>query len=474
MSSEIREIVRGKRILASELRTKEWEDTRMAGWVHERAFVMAGVVDVEILQGYRDVAARYAGGEYNAQDARRAMREVLATAEYVAEPALGGTIKDLSSVARMNVVLEMNTAAASGYKEYLEGLGNVDYPGLELYRAGVAAKPRDWEARWAEAAARVGYVGVARSRAWLALRNSPVWAELSRWGSPYPPFDYNSKMGVLEVSWDECEAAGLVASELATVANEQPSSFNAGVEMRPSVTSRDLADKLSSVLDGVAKVEWEGGTPVVKFVDRNGSQPYSAKELVDVWASKPPRAGGQRAMFTNYQEEALKRWVENSSDFVLYDGQEKPGAGLDMVQDMNMLVRRLEPMSVTNPNTPVYRGMGIKESDLNDILDKGLYKTRTNRVAESWTTSEGAARSYASAWEGSESRVNVILQLEESGEMKNIQPLVRHVRKAGGVSYPDVGSPPEIDNEVLGLPGKQYKVKKTKRDGNTMYITLAL
>lgn len=47
----------------------------------------------------------------------------------------------------------------------------------------------------------------------VALKTSPIWVELSRFGYPYPPFDFNSGMWVRPVSDDDCEALGLLADE---------------------------------------------------------------------------------------------------------------------------------------------------------------------------------------------------------------------------------------------------------------------
>ena len=37
----------------------------------------------------------------------------------------------------------------------------------------------------------------------VALKEDPVWTRISRFGQPWPPFDFNSGMGVEDVSHDE-------------------------------------------------------------------------------------------------------------------------------------------------------------------------------------------------------------------------------------------------------------------------------
>jgi hypothetical protein len=44
----------------------------------------------------------------------------------------------------------------------------------------------------------------------VALKTSPIWAELSRFGNPYPPFDYGSGMWVEDIGLEEALRLGLV------------------------------------------------------------------------------------------------------------------------------------------------------------------------------------------------------------------------------------------------------------------------
>ena len=59
----------------------------------------------------------------------------------------------------------------------------------------------------------MNWEGVARGGQMVALKTSPISVELSRFGYPYPPFDFNSGMWVRPVSDDDCEALGLLADE---------------------------------------------------------------------------------------------------------------------------------------------------------------------------------------------------------------------------------------------------------------------
>ena len=70
--------------------------------------------------------------------------------------------------------------------------------------------------RWEAAAQKVGWEGVARNGAMIALKTSPIWAKISRFGNPFPPFDFNSGMGVRDVKKSVCREIGLLGP------NEQP------------------------------------------------------------------------------------------------------------------------------------------------------------------------------------------------------------------------------------------------------------
>ena len=66
------------------------------------------------------------------------------------------------------------------------------YPAQRL-TASTAAKPRlEWPARWEEAGQKVGWEGAKKQGGFVALKTSPIWAALSRFGTPWPPFDYGS------------------------------------------------------------------------------------------------------------------------------------------------------------------------------------------------------------------------------------------------------------------------------------------
>lgn len=78
------------------------------------------------------------------------------------------------------------------------------FPAQELKRGGARKKPRDWKKRWQD----VG--GKLIEGRMVALVDDPIWARISRWGDPLPPFDYNSGMKLFKVSRANAIRLGLL------------------------------------------------------------------------------------------------------------------------------------------------------------------------------------------------------------------------------------------------------------------------
>ena len=60
--------------------------------------------------------------------------------------------------------------------------------------------------RWADAGG--SFYGGTRM---IALKDDPVWSAISRFGRPWPPYDYNSGMGIEDISREEAEQLGVIA-----------------------------------------------------------------------------------------------------------------------------------------------------------------------------------------------------------------------------------------------------------------------
>jgi len=187
--------------------TADWD--MVDAQIRERAFFMAGVSNARILQAFKDAARDVAAGKLTMNEARKRLRAALREAGYEPAEDERGGIHDLSSRRRMEVTLETNVALARGWMQRQQMLLDKSQPGLRLFRARRVRVPRNWVLRWGEAAARIGWQGVARGGEFVALIDSPIWREISRFGVPYPPFDFGSQMRVKAVPYEECERLGL-------------------------------------------------------------------------------------------------------------------------------------------------------------------------------------------------------------------------------------------------------------------------
>ena len=205
-----------KALVGSGLDTKGWS-TVQAG-LRDRAFFSSQVTEAKILHAMRQNVAELVSGGKSPSEVRRDLRAYLASIGYDAGENRG-TIKDLTTKARLDVMMKTNADQAKGYASHLRATTTgaiLAFPAYELVRVERRKLPRDWGARWTAAAQKVGWEGVARNGAMIALKTSPIWAALSRFGNPFPPFDFNSGMGVRDVKKSVCREIGLLGP------NEQP------------------------------------------------------------------------------------------------------------------------------------------------------------------------------------------------------------------------------------------------------------
>jgi len=316
----------------SEMLTAQWDGVRLE--MRERAFFMAGVAQAEVLQVYHDVTGKFVRGEVSEQDARRALREELTRVGYLPKPGEEDSIKDLRSGRRMNVVLRTNASMANNKAAYDKQLKAIKtYPAKRMVRLSLRREPRDWARKWR---ALDGIPGV-NAPAMAALITSPVWAEqISRFGAPYPPYDFGSGMGDEAVRRDEAQKLGLLSG----ATPQQPAggvrvedgqavvtpSFNEALQVKPEVTTPAIKEALSRDLTGLA--EWKGDTLI--FTDPNGTRPVASKDLARTIATE------NKADIPLLQAETLRSWAE--------EGPAKMSPGSDALYHFRRLVRRVIPL----------------------------------------------------------------------------------------------------------------------------------
>ena len=135
---------------------------------------------------------------------------------YMPAPGTEGTLSDFSASARLRVALKTPAEMMRGLGQYLQSNDAevlVAFPAQELVRiknfsAIARGTARDWVTRWVEAGGRI--YGLGRL---AAVKGDPIWAAISRFGNPYPPFDYNSGMGLRDLSRKEAIELGIIAPD---------------------------------------------------------------------------------------------------------------------------------------------------------------------------------------------------------------------------------------------------------------------
>ena len=236
------------------------ELARLAPEIRERAFFSARVEDMNFLAR----ADRFINGivspasspgarpdrasPLNPVEARTALKDYLAAAGYQPEPGTTGGLRDLSSDTRLNLILKHNTDLAAGAGQFAvqNDPDIIDaFPALELIRREAREEERDWHSRWAAAG---GHLYAGRM---IARKDDPIWTDISAFGTPYPPFDFNSGMGTREIDRAEAEALGVV--KRSTVVEPQTRGLNEKIEINfPQDISSGLADILQTVFETAA------------------------------------------------------------------------------------------------------------------------------------------------------------------------------------------------------------------------------
>ena len=242
-------------LLPTELRTKDL--AQIEPELLARARFSAGVANADFLQQIDDKIGQLTRGEIDRATARRDLKAFLGS---LGDDSVDDTdLTDIRSDARLNLILDTNLQQAQGYGQALQG-AQVDvldqWPAQELIRVRDSVKERDWPARWLAAGGQ--FYGTRM----IALKSDPIWRAISRFGQPYPPFDFNSGMDVQDIDREEAEEIGLLQRDEPVQAPELPD-FNAELEAKPAARADWLRNALAESLQGFAEFTANG---VLKLV----------------------------------------------------------------------------------------------------------------------------------------------------------------------------------------------------------------
>lgn len=227
--------------------------------IRERARFSARTTDLGYLAEMDRLLTTYvspvtAGAEaIDPATVRWKLKEDLVRRGYIPPEGREGGIQDLSSDARLNLIVRTSGEMAYGYGQHLKQQDRdmLDlYPCLELYRLESRREPRDWLSRWRSAGGSL-YAGRM-----VARKDDVIWKRISHFSLPYPPFDYNSGMWTRNVSRAEAERLGVIAR--ATIVTPQVRPINEAVETRmPRRVSPALMEAVLSAFAGRMVVEGE-------------------------------------------------------------------------------------------------------------------------------------------------------------------------------------------------------------------------
>lgn len=261
--AEAIKLLRAKKLLPTNLSTAEL--AKLDAAIRRQSLFSAKVTNADFLQQALDLVGRIveptktggAPGSYmDVPRMREELKGFLQSIGYSADPGKEGTIEDLSSDQRLNLIAKTNTQMAQGYGQHVQANNPVvldAFPAQELFRLEGREKPRDWITRWR------GAGGKTYGGRMVALKDDPIWTAISAFGNPYPPFDFNSGMWTRPVSRAEALDLGVVGADRKVKPTEV--AFASGLQAGIA----GLAEGLQKILvDGIPGSAIDGDTITVK------------------------------------------------------------------------------------------------------------------------------------------------------------------------------------------------------------------
>lgn len=201
MDEEAREFSQRK-IDTRRLSSAEW-NRLVDAKTREACFFSANVSNAKLLGEMQDYITKAAKGEsgYHRDEFIKRCRRHLG----VDESAGAGGMSKITSTPRLSLVYDHQMAAMNGKKQRVRDLERAEFfPVLEFKRIERRKEPRPWREKWA----RLG--GKFYEGRMIAPVDDPIWTELSEFGTPYPPFAFNSGMGTWRLSVAEARRLGAV------------------------------------------------------------------------------------------------------------------------------------------------------------------------------------------------------------------------------------------------------------------------
>lgn len=335
-----------RNVVASTLGARQWADVPLA--LRDRAFFSARVNTAGLLQEMKDLAmksirlerekVKYGEAYVDRSSFIGDMRKrVESYGIETTNPKNWGTVRDIRSATRLGLIYDMQTRSAQGFATWKADQNKDalnEYPAFRFERVENREHPRDdgfWPARWASAGASVGWDG-ALQKPFVALKNSKIWEALSIFGTPWPPFDYMSGWGQVDVDRDEAEALGLLGPD--DVIDPDEAGFNDRLEasaksLDPEMISRLKADFGNQVVIDGDRVVWRSKN-IDKAIRKTEPSPVQQEPKTNppIKTSKPavlepiPDGNVTDAELIRTAKNIAKEFVDGSE--VVVNGLESP------------------------------------------------------------------------------------------------------------------------------------------------------
>lgn len=194
--------------LSAEIRRQSFFSARttQTGYLNDFARMIKNLISGDTVEdpATGELRPRGKGEGFNPSLVRTRAQNFLKESGYVPDPSQAGSLTDLSSDKRVDLIIDTQTKMAQGYARHEaaqdEDVLN-DFPADEMYRQRESKQKRDWDIVWNNARRELGdatsaSLATGKDGPFVALKNDPIWTAISRFGNPYPPFDYGSGMWV--------------------------------------------------------------------------------------------------------------------------------------------------------------------------------------------------------------------------------------------------------------------------------------
>lgn len=194
--------------------------TTETGYLSDFARMLKNLVSGDTVEdpATGELRPRAKGEGFNPSLVRTRAQNYLRELGYQPEPGTEGGLTDLSSDKRVDLIIDTQTKMAQGYARHEAAQDPdvlEDFPADELYRQRESKQRRDWDVIWNTQRAALGAdtsasLATSKDGPFVALKNDPIWTAISRFGNPYPPFDFGSGMWVRDADDALAERLGVL------------------------------------------------------------------------------------------------------------------------------------------------------------------------------------------------------------------------------------------------------------------------